>query len=86
MPDTFTFELVTPDKLLLSTQAVYVNAPGVEGDFGVLPGHMPFVSLLREDSVLSINDETDKTHVFTISGGLAQVTATSVTILAEGIQ
>ena len=39
-------EVVTPDRLVLSTEADVVVCPGVEGQFGVLPGHIPFLSAL----------------------------------------
>lgn len=75
------FELVTPQKLFASLQASHVRAPGVEGDFGVLEGHMPFISNLR-DGLIEV--ETKKGLIkFDIKGGFAEVTANSVTVLAQ---
>ncbi len=47
MPDPFTFDLVSPEKLLLSEDVEMVVVPGAEGDFGVLIGHAPLISALR---------------------------------------
>ncbi|RME65638.1 MAG: F0F1 ATP synthase subunit epsilon, partial [Alphaproteobacteria bacterium] len=47
MVDKVTFELVSPERLLMSIQAAMVVVPGVEGDFGVLAGHAPFMSTVR---------------------------------------
>ena len=47
MPDPFTFDLVSPEKLLLSEEVEMVVVPGAEGDFGVLIGHAPLISSLR---------------------------------------
>ncbi|MFZ2619548.1 MAG: ATP synthase F1 subunit epsilon [Alphaproteobacteria bacterium] len=78
------FDLVTPEKLFASDENVqYVACPGSEGDFGVLPGHMPFISTLRQNAPVKVTlaDGTEKT--FTVSGGFAEVSATGVTVLAE---
>ena len=47
MADKLHFELVCPEKLLMSTDVDMVVVPGTEGDFGVLPQHAPVVSTLR---------------------------------------
>ena len=47
MAEKVAFELVSPDQLLMSVEADAVAMPGKEGDFGVLPGHAPFISALR---------------------------------------
>ena len=47
MAGTFKFELVTPERMLLSEDAAQVVVPGVEGEFTVLAGHAPVVSALR---------------------------------------
>ena len=58
-----------------------VDAPGAEGDFGVLAGHEPFMTTLRSGQVV-VRDGS-KSRVFTIEGGFADVTPESFTILAE---
>ena len=47
MADKVAFELVSPEKLLFSAEVDMVVVPGSEGDFGVLPGHSPFISTVR---------------------------------------
>jgi F-type H+-transporting ATPase subunit epsilon len=54
MADKLTFELVSPERLLLSVEAEMVTVPGMEGDFGVLPGHAPMISGLRAGGVAEI--------------------------------
>ncbi len=74
-------DVVTPDKLVLSKRIEYVGAPGLEGEFGVLPGHALFLSALGVGSLMYKVDGRAK-YLF-ISGGFAEVTASKVTILAE---
>ncbi len=74
-------EVVTPEKLLLSTQVDEVIAPGAEGDFGVLPGHCHFLSALRIGELrYRIGEETNHMAVL---WGYAEVTPTHVTVMAE---
>lgn len=77
------FTLLTPARQLAETEAASVTVAGEAGDFGVLPGHMNMVSTLRPGGTVSVTDTAGKTETFTISGGVAQVTPTSVTVLAE---
>jgi len=79
--DTFRFSLVAPERELYSGQVLQVDAPGAEGDFGVFPGHAPFMTALREGSVTV--HEADRRRVFSIHGGFADVTPEGFTILAE---
>ena len=74
-------EVVTPDKLLLSRQVDEVIAPGTEGEFGVLPGHCHFLSMLRVGELRY--KAGDVTHYMSVLWGFAEVTPTKVTILAE---
>lgn len=74
-------EVVTPEKLLLSTQVDEVIAPGAEGDFGVLPGHCHFLSALRIGELRYRNGE--QTNHMAVLWGYAEVTPTQVTIMAE---
>ena len=74
-------EVVTPEKLLLSTQVDEVIAPGAEGDFGVLPGHCHFLSALRIGELRYRVGE--QTHNMAILWGYAEVTPTHVTVMAE---
>ena len=76
------FELVTPEELLFSKSVEFAVVPGSEGDFGVLPGHAPFVSELRT-GVLKVyeNGQVDK-RLF-VSVGFAEVTNEKCVVLAE---
>ena len=81
MADRLTFELVSPERLLLSAQVDMVVVPGTEGEFGVLAGHSPLVSTLRP-GVISVHDEKTIQRIF-VRGGFAEVTAAGLTVLAE---
>ncbi len=81
MADTFRFELVSPERVLLSEDAEHVVVPGSEGDLGVLPGHAPLVATLRP-GVLNIELPGKKRRVF-IRGGFAEVEPDRLTVLAE---
>ena len=77
-------EVVTPDRLVLSTQAEVVVCPGVEGQFGVLPGHIAFLSAL--DIGEMYYKAGGKTEYLAVSGGFAEVTGEKVTIVAESAE
>ncbi|MCA1743259.1 MAG: F0F1 ATP synthase subunit epsilon [Desulfonatronovibrio sp.] len=81
MANMIKLEIVTPDRSLLSEEVEYVGAPGVNGEFGVLPNHIPFISALGIGS-LSYKLNGKKYYIF-VSGGFADVTPTKVTVLAE---
>ena len=78
---TFHFELVSPEKLLFSGDVEQVDVPGAEGDFGVLAGHAPFMTTLKEGRVKAYDD--GDVRVYEVRGGFADVTAEGLTILAE---
>ena len=81
MADKLHFSLVAPERELFAGEVDRVDAPGDEGDFGVLAGHAPFMTALREGQVV-IHDGAAQ-RVFEIHGGFADVTAQGLTILAE---
>lgn len=74
-------QIITPEKVLFSGQATMVTAPGTEGDFGVLPGHMPFISTLREGEI--VIDAEGKEQRIAIASGVAEITAEQCTFLIE---
>lgn len=77
-------DIVTPDQLVLSKEVEYVGAPGLEGEFGVLPGHIPFISAL---SIGGLHYKANgKTHYVFVSGGFAEVSNDKITILAESAE
>jgi len=75
------FSLVAPERQLFSAEVDQVDAPGVEGDFGVLAGHAPFMTALKPGTVTVY--EGSAKRVFNIDGGFADVTPAGLTILAE---
>jgi F-type H+-transporting ATPase subunit epsilon len=81
MADTFKFELVSPERVLLSEDAEQVVVPGVQGDFAVLPGHAPVISTLRP-GVLEIRLPGGARRIF-VKTGFAEVEPDRLTILAE---
>ena len=82
MNDKVDFELVSPEKLLMSTQASMVVIPGTEGDFGILAGHTDIISNIRVGIVDVYADEIIDKRVF-VSGGIAEVSEDRCTILAD---
>ena len=75
------FDLVSPERALFAGEVDMVIAPGVEGDFGVLPGHAPLVSTLRA-GILEIRNGAESNRMF-VRGGFAEVNPTGLTVLAE---
>lgn len=75
------FELVSPEKLVFSGEVTQVDVPGVEGEFGVLAGHAPYVSTLRP-GILTVHAATGDQKIIVL-GGFAEVSAQGLTVLAE---
>jgi len=81
MADTMQFDLVSPERMLLSTQASEVQIPGAEGEMTAMPGHSPVITTLRPGilKVLSNGQATE----FAVTGGFAEVSPEGVTVMAE---
>ena len=79
---TFTFELVSPERILFSGEVESAIVPSIEGEMTVLAGHAPVVAVLKAGIVLI---KTDAGHgkEFLVQGGLAEINQASTTILAE---
>ena len=75
------FELVSPEKLVFSGEVDQVDVPGIEGDFGVLAGHAPYVSTLRP-GVLIVHTG-GRAEKIIVLGGFAEVSDKGLTVLAE---
>lgn len=82
MADTFTFELVSPEQLLLSGEATQVVVPGAEGDFTILPGHAPILSTMRP-GIMSVTMSGEAEQRIFVRGGFAEAGPASLTVLAE---
>jgi F-type H+-transporting ATPase subunit epsilon len=81
MADKIIFDLVSPEKLLLSKAVDMVTVPGTEGYMGVMAGHASLVSTLRA-GMIDMLDNGQDTRFF-IRGGFAEISATKITVLAE---
>ncbi|MGA0605705.1 ATP synthase F1 subunit epsilon [Phenylobacterium sp. VNQ135] len=81
MADKLHFSLVSPERELFAGLVDQVDAPGSEGDFGVLANHAPFMTALKEGQVRVHHD--GKVTVYDVRGGFADVTPEGLTILAE---
>lgn len=78
------FELVTPERLVRSESVHMVVVPGSEGDFGVLEGHSPMMSTLRDDAEIEIYASAGAApERLKVAGGFAEVNDKGLTILAE---
>ena len=77
------FELVTPEKLLRSEDVFMVTVPGTEGDFGVLEGHAPVMSTIRDGALVIQKTPGGASETLPIAGGFAEVNAGGLTVLAE---
>jgi F-type H+-transporting ATPase subunit epsilon len=79
---TFHFDLVSPEKLVFSSQVTQVDLPGAEGDFGVLAGHAPIVSSLRPGIIVVYGEAGEQLKVV-VNGGFAEVGPAGLTVLAD---
>src|SRR4030081_2680687 len=78
---TFHFDLVSPEKLAFSGEVDQVDVPGAEGDFGVLAGHAPVVATIRPGILTVMAGGTQQKII--VLGGLAEVSAKGLTVLAD---
>jgi F-type H+-transporting ATPase subunit epsilon len=81
MENKILLEIVTPERLLIRENVDEVTAPGIEGEFGVLPGHTPFLTTLKIGEISYKNG--NETRYIAVSWGYAEVGPSKVTILAE---
>jgi len=82
MADTLTFDLVSPERLLISEEVTMVTVPGSEGYFGVMAGHAPVITALRP-GVVEVEPVEGETRRIYVRGGFAETTGDNLTILAE---
>ncbi len=82
MADTLKFELVSPEKLLMSEEVQQVNIPGSEGEMGILANHAPVLSTLRP-GVVDVTTADGKHDRIFVRGGFAEVNPQGLTVLAE---
>lgn len=82
MAKEFSLSIVAPDRSVVEDQAVSVIAPGTQGYFGVMSGHIPMVAALRAGIVEYMDTKNQRNHV-AIGGGFAEVSGERLTILAD---
>ena len=80
------FELVTPAKLVRSEDVHMVVVPGTEGEFGVLEGHAPFMTTIKDGPLKVYRTENGAPEEIRIQGGFAEVGAAGLTVLAEHVE
>lgn len=81
MADTMQFDLVSPERRLASVQAREVQIPGADGDMTAMPDHAPTITTLRPGVLRVVH--AGGTDDYVVSGGFAEITATTVSVLAE---
>ena len=84
MPDLH-FELVTPEKLVRSEDVHMVVVPGVEGEFGVMAGHAPVMTTLKDGDLKVYRTAGAGFDTIRVSGGVAEVGDRGLTVLAESV-
>ncbi len=77
------FELVTPEKLVRSEDVYMVVVPGTEGDFGVLEGHAPLMSTIRDGELAIYKTQGSTPETIRLEGGFAEVNGVGLVVLAE---
>ena len=77
------FELVTPERLVRADEVHMVVVPGVEGEFGVMAGHAPFMTTLKDGELKVFKTAGSQPETITVSGGFAEVGDKGLTVLAE---
>ena len=82
MAESFNFELVSPEKLLLSGAVSEVVLPGSEGEMTVMANHAPVMTTIRP-GVLTVKSASGQTDRFVVFGGFADILPTGCTVLAE---
>ena len=84
MADKINLEIITPTKVVLNTEVEVVAAPGALGEFGVLPGHVPFITTLSPGLVKYYEGSSEKS--FFIPGGIFNVEGDKAKILTESAE
>lgn len=80
------FELVTPARLVRSEEVHMVVVPGTDGEFGVLEGHAPFMSTVKDGSIKVYKSAGSAPEEIKVQGGFAEVGTNGLTVLAEHVE
>lgn len=79
------FELVTPEKLVRSDDVYMVVVPGVEGEFGAMAGHAPFMTTLKDGDLKVYKTAGAAPESIRVTGGFAEIGDAGLTVLAESV-
>ncbi len=74
-------DIVTPERRLASAEVTEVQIPGADGDLTAMAGHAPTIMTLRPGILKTLSSDGAKSYV--VTGGFAEISATSVSVLAE---
>jgi F-type H+-transporting ATPase subunit epsilon len=77
------FELVTPDRQVMSDDVYMVVVPGTEGESGIMAGHAPYMTTLRDGEVAVYRSAGATPEKIAVTGGFAEVSERGLTVLAE---
>ena len=77
------FELVTPDRQVMSEDVYMVVVPGTEGESGIMAGHAPYMTTLRDGEVAVYRSAGSQPEKIAVTGGFAEVSERGLTVLAE---
>jgi F-type H+-transporting ATPase subunit epsilon len=77
------FELVTPERLVMSDDVYMVVVPGTEGESGILAGHAPYMTTLRDGELAIYRTANGEPERIPVTGGFAEVSESGLTVLAE---
>jgi F-type H+-transporting ATPase subunit epsilon len=77
------FDLVTPDRLVMSDEVYMVVVPGAEGESGIMAGHAPYMTTLKNGEVAVYRTAGAQPERIPVTGGFAEVSDRGLTVLAE---
>ncbi|HZU50483.1 MAG TPA: ATP synthase F1 subunit epsilon [Sphingomicrobium sp.] len=77
------FELVTPERLVMSGDFYMVVVPGTEGESGIMAGHAPYMTTLKNGDIAVYRTQGAQPERIQVSGGFAEVSDRGLTVLAE---
>ena len=77
------FDLVTPDRMVMSDDVYMVVVPGTEGESGILAGHAPYMTTLRNGDIAVYRTAGGQPEKISVTGGFAEVSERGLTVLAE---
>ena len=80
------FELVTPEKLVMADDVFMVVVPGSEGESGIMAGHAPYMTTLRNGDISVYRSAAGQPETITVTGGFAEVSERGLTVLAESAE